>query len=197
VDDTNIIAHDKDGGDNAVKELQQSIDLWNGAVAATGGQLEPTKTYWHNMQFKWKDGIWSYGSKLEYPATLTMADANGRTRLEQVDVLEGRADKIRAGLLPQKYTWQAFSLTILAKLAYALPATTFSKVMCEAITRQLIFVTLSKDGVNPHISWDLVFGSPQRLGLGFPDLYVSQGAQAIARVVHKQTSEDQLQTPLY
>jgi hypothetical protein len=210
VDDTDIIAHDKNGQDNAVMELQRSIDLWNGGVAATGGQLEPTKTYWYNMQIKWKDGNWSYGSKSELPVTLTMADAHGRTTLEQVEVSEGRrtlgvrlapdgnnnaefeylkgecdqwADKIRAGMLSQKYTWQAFSSTILAKLAYALPATTFSKARCEAITRRLIFVTLSKSGINPHISRDLVFGSPQRLGLGFPDLYVTQGAQAISRVV--------------
>jgi hypothetical protein len=210
VDDTDIIAHDKNGKDNAVMELQRSINLWNGGVAATGGQLEPTKTYWYNMQFKWKDGNWSYGSKSEYPATLTMADASGRTTLEQVEVSEGRrtlgvrlapdgnnnaefaylkgecdqwADKIRSGMLSQKYTWQAFSSTILAKLAYALPATTFSKVMCEAITRRLIFATLSRSGINPHISRDLVFGSPQRLGLGFPELYVTQGAQAIARIV--------------
>jgi hypothetical protein len=77
----------------------------------------------------------------------------------------------------------ATNSTILAKLTYALPATTLSKAECEKITRRLIYNTLSKDGINPHMPRDMVFGSPQRLGLGYPDLYVIQGAQAVSRVL--------------
>jgi hypothetical protein len=133
-----------------------------------------------------------------------------RIALEQVDVREGRrtlgvrlapdgnnqtefqylreqcnewADRIRRGMLPKKYTWQAFTTTILAKLAYALPATTFSMKECEGITRRLIFTTLSKAGVNAHMPRDLVYGSIERQGLGYPELYVWQGAAAVSRLV--------------
>jgi hypothetical protein len=103
---------------------------------------------------------------------------NQRIVLEQLEVWEGRrtlgvrlapdgnnqeeykylkeqcdewADRMRSGMLPKKYTWQAFTTTILAKLSYALPATTMSRKECEAVTRRLVYTTLSKSGVNAHI----------------------------------------------
>jgi hypothetical protein len=170
-----------------------------------------TKTFWYNIQFLWRDGIWRYGSKNDFPAFITMQNADGtQSVLEQVEVWEGRrtlgvrlapdgnnqaeflylreqcnewADKIRSGMLPKRYSWQAFTTTILAKLAYALPATTFLKKECDAITKRLIFTTLSKVGVNAHMPRDLVYGSTLRQGLGYPDLYVWQGAHAISRLV--------------
>jgi hypothetical protein len=206
-----FFAHCKDGDTDVVTQMQRSLDLWAGGLAATGGQLEPTKTFWYNIQFLWRDGTWRYGSKTDFPASITMQNTDGtRSVLEQVEVREGRrtlgvrlapdgnnqseflylqdqcnewADKIRSGMLPKRYTWQAFTTTILAKLAYALPATTFSKKECAAITRRLIFTTLSKAGVNAHIPRDLVYGSTLRQGLGYPDLFVWQGAHAISRLV--------------
>jgi hypothetical protein len=37
------------------------------------------------------------------------------------------ADRIRCGMVPRKYAWQAFSSTIWSKITYALPATTFTQ----------------------------------------------------------------------
>jgi 6-phosphogluconate dehydrogenase (decarboxylating) len=77
---------------------------------------------------------------------------------------------------------QTFSSTILAKVGYALPATTFNKKECETITRNLVQVTLSKSGVNPHLPRDL-FGDITWQGLGFPDLYVHQGSYKVAHFI--------------
>jgi hypothetical protein len=52
VDDTDIIAHLKDGDNNVVKHMQRSLDLWAGGLASTGGQLEPSKTFWYNISFQ-------------------------------------------------------------------------------------------------------------------------------------------------
>jgi hypothetical protein len=81
------------------------------------------------------------------------------------------------------FTWQAFTSTILAKLSYAIPATTLSQEECHQITKKLVSTTLTKAGINRHIPRDLVFGHESRQGLGFPDLYTWQGAEAIARIV--------------
>jgi hypothetical protein len=225
VDDTDIIAHSKDGVDDAVDLMQRSLDLWAGGLAATGGQLEPEKTFWYNIRFHWTNGKWRYTSKQEVPTTLTMYNADGtRSTLEQVEVWEGRrtlgvrlapdgnnksefrylreqcdawANKIRSGMLAKRFTWQAFTTTILAKVAYALPATTFSKKECESITKRLIFTTLSKAGVNAHLPRDLVYGSPLRQGLGYPDLYVWQGAQALARLISFSSSSKGITTELF
>jgi hypothetical protein len=140
-----------------------------------------------------------------------MANADGsRTSLEQVEVGEGRrtlgvrlapdgnnkaefeylkeqcdqwANRIRSGTLPQTYTWQAFSTTIVSKLSYALPATTFTRTECESITRRLISATLSRSGINKHLLRDLVFGAIAMQGLGYPELYTWQGSKGIARLI--------------
>jgi hypothetical protein len=152
-------------------------------LATTGGQLEPAKTFWYSIQFHWDKGRWRYKSKQEFPTLLTMHNLDSTCSvLEKVKVWEGRrtlgvclapdgnnqaeflylreqcdawADKMRSGMLLQWFTWQAFTTTILAKLSYALPATTFSKKECESITKQLISTTLLKAGVNAHLPRDL------------------------------------------
>jgi hypothetical protein len=212
VDDTDIITYNNDFSPGQVMEkIQQNINLWTGGLSTTGGQLEPSKTYWYNIQFLWNQGRWKYATIQETPGNVTTTDAQGnRVVLERVEVQEARrtlgvriapdgnngeefrylkeqaddwADRIRSGLIPRTYTWQAFSSTILAKLAYALPATTLSREECSSITKQLIAVTLAKSGINSHMPRDLVFGAISRQGLGFPDLYVWQGAESISRVV--------------
>jgi hypothetical protein len=129
VDDTDLIAHLQDGGDEVVQQMQQSLDLWAGGLATTGGQLEPSKSFRYNIQFHWTNGRWRYKEKHEIPLSLTMQNADGtRSILEQVEVWEGRrtlgvrlapdgnnkaefhylreqcntwADKIRSGMLPK------------------------------------------------------------------------------------------------
>jgi hypothetical protein len=91
VDDTDIIAHLMDGDDDTLTQMQRSLDLWAGGLAATGGQLEPAKTFWYHITFKWNEGMWRYTSKDETPAQLTMQNSNNqRTVLEQLEVWEGR-----------------------------------------------------------------------------------------------------------
>jgi hypothetical protein len=137
--------HLKEGGTTTevVHKLQQSIDMWEGGLAATGGQLEPSKTFWYNIDFKWSDGCWRYAQIAELPSELSMEkDKGGRTILDRVEVNEGRrtlgmrlapdgnnaeefqylrsqcdtwADKIRSGILPRTTIWVAFTSTILAK----------------------------------------------------------------------------------
>jgi hypothetical protein len=212
VDDTDIITFTgKDDEKETIQKMQENIDLWSGGLAATGGQLEPRKTYWYNINFKWQQGKWRYATKEEATADLTTTDHTGRrTSLEQVDISEGRrtlgvrlapdgnnreefkylktqadqwADKIRSGMIPRGFTWQAFTSTILAKMAYAIPATTLTQEECQQITKKLVSATLTKAGINQHLPRDLVFGHESRQGLGFPDLYVWQGAEAVARTV--------------
>jgi hypothetical protein len=71
---------------------------------------------------------------------------------------------------------------MLAKVGYALPATTFNKKECETITRNLVQVALSKSGVNPHLPRNL-FGDITLQGLGLPDLYVHQRSYKVAHFI--------------
>jgi hypothetical protein len=74
VDDTDIIAHLQNGGDNVFPHMQWSLDLpvWAGGLATTGGQLELAKSFLYNIQFQWNNGRWRHCSKHEFPTALTM-----------------------------------------------------------------------------------------------------------------------------
>jgi hypothetical protein len=92
------------------------------------------------------------------------------------------ADKICTGMLPKKYTWQAYTSTIMAKLGYALPSTTFKEKQCHRIGKKLVLATLQKLGVNRNFPRDLAFAPVESQGLGITNLYIKQGSEIIFRV---------------
>jgi hypothetical protein len=217
VDDTDIITTDNEQNYiHTTNNIQQCIDTWQGIIHATGGQLEPAKTYWYLINFTWTKGKWRYSTIPETPMQLTMNNnSSSPIRLERLEVTEARrtlgvrlapdgnnqaefkylreecnqwADRIWSGMVPRKYAWQAFSSTIWAKVAYALPATTFSQQQCQESTKRMVAATLSKMGINKNIPRDLVFGSKNKQGLGFPDLYVWQGTEAVNRFLKYMSS---------
>jgi hypothetical protein len=210
VDDTDIITNSEETDYLCTaRRMQTAIDTWEGIIEATGGQLEPSKTYWYLIHFGWSQGKWRYLMAKESPIQLTMRNATqAPIPIERLEVSEARrtlgvrlapdgnnqaeflhlqnecnqwADRIRCGMIPRKYAWQAFCSTIWSKITYALPATTFTEEQCTAITKNLVAATLSTSGINQHLPRDLVFGAKDKQGLGFPDLYVWQGAEAINR----------------
>jgi hypothetical protein len=57
VDNTDIITFTgNDDTQDTTQKMQKNIDLWTGGLASTGGQLEPKKTYWYNIDFRWSQG---------------------------------------------------------------------------------------------------------------------------------------------
>jgi hypothetical protein len=219
VDDTDIITTEC-GLDyvHTATRMQECIDTWEGIIQATGGQLEPSKTYWYLINFTWNKGKWRYSTIHKTPAQMTMRNpVQSATQLERLEVSEARrtlrvrlapdgnnqaeftylrdecnqwADRIRSGMVPRKYAWQAFSSTIWAKITYALPATTFTQQQCQEIMKRMVAATLSAMGINKNIPRDLVFGAKEKQGLGFPDLYIWQGLEAVNRFLTNMMSEN-------
>jgi hypothetical protein len=58
VDDTDLaISNEKcNYAKEAARELQKAVAAWEGGLRATGGALEPTKSLWYPIEFKWKAG---------------------------------------------------------------------------------------------------------------------------------------------
>ncbi len=44
------------------QRMQKTISLWEDMVTATGGVLDPIKTWWYFVDFTWHNGRWSYSS---------------------------------------------------------------------------------------------------------------------------------------
>jgi hypothetical protein len=73
--------------------IQQCIDTWEGFIHATGGQLEPAKTYWYLINFTWNKGRWRYSTIAETPTQLTMRNpSQAPIQLERLEVTEARPD---------------------------------------------------------------------------------------------------------
>jgi hypothetical protein len=68
VNDADVI-HSKDDvntpGEIIAAKMQDFVDLWEGSIRATGGALEPSKSYWYLIDFKWiPDKLrWDYKKK--------------------------------------------------------------------------------------------------------------------------------------
>jgi hypothetical protein len=71
--------------------MQAAMDTWEGGLRATGGALEPEKSFWYLIQFCWNNGQWAYVSNEETPASISVRNhAGDRVELEPLEVTEAR-----------------------------------------------------------------------------------------------------------
>ena len=60
-----------------VSTAQGGADMWEGGIRASGGALEPSKSFWVMIHFAWQGGKWHYSSPQEAPGDLFIRDATG------------------------------------------------------------------------------------------------------------------------
>ena len=62
VDDTDLITIGKDEEtvDKVINRQQEATSQWEKLLEITGGALKPSKCYWYLVDFKFKQGEWSY-----------------------------------------------------------------------------------------------------------------------------------------
>ena len=214
VDDADLVVTCEGADDNyegVAQQMQRAIDEWEGGIRATGGAVEPTKTHWYLIDFRWKNGDWRYATPEETPAFLTVRNCKGeRLPLERlasdnaqrtlgvrqapdgnneaqfqymVEVAKVWADNIRTGHLPRRLTWQSLTTAILKTLEYPLTATTLTEKECSEIMKPILKVGLSHSGIMNSLPRDLVYAPIKYQGLGLPDLYVIQGITHIQKIL--------------
>ncbi|CAJ1953161.1 unnamed protein product [Cylindrotheca closterium] len=82
VDDTDVM-ESNDNVETAGKDLlplvQSALDLWSGGISATGGAINPAKSFWWLIDFKWRpsSGTRAFRRKAEMPGELTLQDPTG------------------------------------------------------------------------------------------------------------------------
>lgn len=213
VDDTDIpqVAETTTTATEVLAALQKAVDIWEGALRATGGAIVPAKSFWYLVDFERNaEGVAKYKKKAVLPGDLTVLDTNGeRVTLERLECSEGRrtlgvraapdgnqqaefeylrdvfakwADRARTSGFDRTTLWMNLTMTILKKLEYPLPATCFTRQQCQDIMKPLRHC-LPKIGFNHNLPTALVFGPPKALGLGLPELYTTQGIQHIAHMI--------------
>ena len=202
---------DDTSAENVTKRMQAALNTWEGGIRATGGAIVPGKSHWYLIDFDWKNGAWKYAPMDRSPAQLCVQDAQGITApLERLPTYEARrtlgvrlapdgnnkaehaylraqsqawGDQVRSGHLPRHLAWQALTSTLLPKLRYPLPATTFSKRACNHILAPALQAGLPASGIVRTIPRDLVHAPLSARGLNLPDLYTEQGISYVEQLL--------------
>jgi hypothetical protein len=220
VDDTDLcttLQDPKATGAQVARTMQETLNLWEGGIRATGGAIEPSKTYWYLMDYKWREGEWRYSTETECPAVLTVRDCNGQLQTldrlspsearrtlgvylapdgnqrEQVRVMHEKskqwAERIRTGHLPRHLAWQALHLSVLKSLQYPLTATTLSRKECKYALQPALQAGLPSSGIVRTMPRVVVHGPKCYQGFGIPNLYTLQGTAHVTALISRGTLE--------
>ena len=94
VNDTDlpVVAKSKqDTGETVAIQFQNALNDWAGIIRATGGELEPEKSWCYLIDFDWNGEEWIYWSKDKMEATFTMKNGNDQSLpLDRLKVSKGR-----------------------------------------------------------------------------------------------------------
>jgi hypothetical protein len=201
VDDTDVMQSVSDPeaiGETVLPTVQSALTLWSGGVSATGGAINPVKSFWWLIDFKWnpRAGLWSFRRNNEMPGVLEMPGLTGAVtklrRLQpeeaertlgvmmapcengvaQIAALRSKAKQWAADLRPQHLLrYDVFPLiksTILKSLEYPMPLTTLNPQTWVSIMSPVLQVCLPKAGICRSFPRAVVFAPLKYQGLGIP-----------------------------
>ncbi len=207
VDDTDLVhaaAHSDTSGVALLPDVQRAVNLWSGGISATGGALNPEKSFWWLLDFVWDPlkGKWRFATEKDAPGELTLVGPTGvRETLTRVDPGTARetlgvfmapdgnqeaqlsaltssgkkwATHVQQGFLLQRDVLPMLKTTILKTFEYPMALTTFSARTWAKIMQPIIRTCLPKAGVCRNFPRAAVYGSPRYLGLGIPHPFAMQ-----------------------
>jgi hypothetical protein len=208
VDDTELLATPQKNN-SLIHTFQSAIDGWAGILGATGGALEPEKSFDMIVEWTNKHGKWTMNPTKTRRTTMTNQYGNSIT-LDRVptnvgkralgvrlaadgnntaesEYLQTKAKHWAHRLLTSKsnrsITWAAFNTTIIPSLSYPLGATTFTRDQADSILRPLLSSVLATGGIARSFPRSVVHGPLALQGLQLPHLYVEQGVKHIGTIL--------------
>ena len=92
-------------------------------------------------------------------------------------------DQVQSGHLPRHLAWQALTSTLIPKLCYPLPATTFSQCACNHILAPALQAGLPASGIVRTFPRALIHAPLSAQGLDLPDLYSEQGISYVGQLI--------------
>jgi len=89
VDDVNLCITVPNGtGEQVVKWMQQSINMWVGLLQATSKALVPEKCFWYYIHNTWSQGRWQYSPNPTSQEMHVPDDNNAPIRILELPPLE-------------------------------------------------------------------------------------------------------------
>ena len=80
VDDNSYQQTAKSGdepGEEVVEEIQAGLNYWVGFLTITGGAINPDKSYWYLLDYRWTGTQWVYRKAREMEGGLTAPNPDG------------------------------------------------------------------------------------------------------------------------
>ena len=204
VDDTDTVQTGEIGDTTpqVVEKAQGELNLWEELVRATGGGLEGDKSDFAVVNYKWRNGEWSY-EKPKEDTQLTVRNPDGsRTALTQLEpsearrtlgvwqAVDGNEVTQTAKLKEKAREWSravarssltrhdvaiGVTTSLYPSLTFGLMATTMSKKQCDDIFTPIRQGALRKTGYSQSMPGTIVHGPTKYGGIGIKDLHTLQG----------------------
>ena len=201
VDDTDVMESKDDlelTGEDLLPSVQSALDLWSGGISATGGAINPAKSFWWLIDFKWRpsSGNWVFRRKAEMPGDLELCAPNGQwatLRRLQPDEAERTLGVMMApletgasqhlALREKAKDWAArfrprhllrydvlplIKATAMKTLEYVMPLTTLGRSDWVSVMSPILQASLHKAGVCRSFPRVVVFAPLKYQGLGIP-----------------------------
>ena len=211
VDDTDTFESTTPDEPDLVTRMQNTIDLWEGCLRSTGGALNPDKSFWSVIDYRWDRGKPKYCSTSDHPGSLHMKNAANEQvevkRIEPSKALEtlgvflaadgNNTDQVSAMRNKSKKTAHLLATTKLSRpltqrilstvadkqLTYPLAATTLTRRQCDEIYRPIRQAGLRGLGFSTKLPVVIAHAPTELGGLGFTDLWCEQLATRIQHLV--------------
>ena len=207
VDDTDVMESKDDlevTGEDLLPSVQSALDLWSGGISATGGAINPAKSFWWLIDFKWRpaSGTWVFRRKAAMPGDLTLQGPTGlwaTLRRLQPDEAERTLGVMMApletgaaqhlALREKAKDWAAkfrprhllrydviplIKSTAMKTLEYVMPLSTLGRAEWVSIMSPILQASLHKAGVCRSFPRVVVFAPLKYQGLGIPHPFALQ-----------------------
>ena len=179
VDDTDIMLstlHDNESLQDVFTRTLTAVTIWQEAIRVSGGALRPNKCSWSAIDFRWKDGEWSYMAASEFQEEIWVKDTNntlkkvkrkdiddsnlglglhinpdGSMKLQYEHVMEKittYTSKLQPSSISKHHAIISANTGIFRSIIYSLPGCAFSEKQCSELEASLYKVLLPKIGVN-------------------------------------------------
>lgn len=205
VDDTDILLSDVTGFDSLDDVFYRALRAartWEEAVLISGGAVRPEKCYWSAIDFRWKNGNWSYMPMHEFDGEIWFKDTNGNPKLiERFDVDRSKdglgihinpdgsmhsqveyigakitkwVTKLKHGSLSRHHSYIAANTTIFRTITYSLPASSLSIEECRRLENILYTVLMPKMGLSHKLPLPYRYGTLSYQGMGLLHIHSEQ-----------------------
>ena len=192
-----------DSGEDVLAKSQAGLDQWVGFLQATGGAINPEKSYWYLLDYEWTPSGWSYRSQDSMPGELVAPNPGGEIKAlkrsephqaekqlgmftapdgnmtDQLEHLKTKADQFAdrmssQGMLTRNEAWMSYNHTISKTMEYPMASTTLTQDEWKSVATVINMAALPKSGFVKTFTHHILYGPQKYQGMGKMEFWHNQ-----------------------